>query len=60
MLLLGEAVGARGCKLARQKREESSESPNQTSDDSLTRRAHLTLGIFKVATEPLNGTLPLG
>lgn len=43
-------------KAGKTRREDSRESPNQTSDDSLIHLS-LALGILKVATEPLNGTL---
>lgn len=51
----GGAAGGSGGKLAAQRRGGSNESPNQASDDNLIHLA-LTLGMLKVATEPLNGT----
>lgn len=55
MLLPGGAAGGSGGKPAGQRREGSRESSNQASDDNLIHLT-LTLGMLKVATEPLNGT----
>ena len=49
MLLPGGAAGGSGGKLAGQRREGSSESPNQALDDNLIHLA-LSLGMLKVAT----------